>query len=49
MEGEVLDLPFCQIFGVERFERHAIIAHPFLSMPAHLLVAFPRYLPILLV
>jgi hypothetical protein len=49
VEGEVFDLPLGQIFSVERFQRHTVVAHPFLPVPTHLLVPLSRYFAILLV
>ncbi len=40
VEREVLDLFLLQIFCVEWFQRHAVITHSLLSMPAHLDIPF---------
>jgi hypothetical protein len=40
MEREILDLSLFQIVCVEWLQRHAVIAHALLSMPAHLDVPF---------
>jgi hypothetical protein len=42
VKREVLDLSLLQIFYVEWFQRHAVITHPFLSMPTHLDIPFAR-------
>ena len=42
MEGKVFDFAVCEVFGGVRFQWHAVIAHPFWSMPAHLLILGSR-------
>ena len=49
MEGKMLDFPLFQVLWCIRFEWHAVIAHPFLTVSTHFLVSAPLYLPIFLV
>lgn len=49
MERQVLDFLLAEIFGIVGLEGHAIVAHAFGSVPAHLLVLIALDLPIFLV
>ena len=49
VEGKVLDLLFGEVFRIVRLEGHAIVAHAFRSMCAHLRITVTRNLPILFV
>ena len=49
MKGKMLDFLFFQILRRVGLEWHAVIAHPFLTVSAHLLIPAPWYLAILLV
>lgn len=49
MERKVLDLLLLQVFGVERFQRHAVIAHALFPMPTHLNISLSWNLAVQLI